>query len=441
MSSIGRTAVVIGAGIAGLAAAGALRPFFERVIVFERDKLPVGAEQRPSIPQGKHLHVLLSGGQRALSQLFPGFERDLSAAGAVRINVARDQRSEMPGYDPFPQRDLGIQSYSLSRPLLEARLRDRVRALSGVTIESGCIVEQIVGSETRVAGVVRRRGAQREEVAADLVIDASARGQLTLNFLAQTGAPVPDVTTVGVDIGYACTLFSLPKGAVPWNQAFTIPAAPQTTRAAMLIAIEEGCWSLSACGRAGDYPSADPAQFMDFLRGLRTQTIVDALQLGERVGDIELFRFRDSRWRHFERLPSFPAGLLPIGDTICRFNPIHGQGMTVAAQQAVVLGNILGQSSRQPQLDVAARFFEAVSPIVADAWSMSTSRDFVYPQTRGERPADLAQTLQFGRALNALAARDADIHKLVSEVRHMLTPNSAIATPHVVERVREFMLG
>jgi len=441
MSSIGRTAVVIGAGIAGLAAAGALRPFYERVVVFERDKLPAGAEQRPSIPQGKHLHILLSGGQRALSQLFPGFERDLLAAGAVRINVANDQCSEVPGYDPFPQRDLGIHSYSLSRPLLEACLRDRVRALSGVVVEPGCIVEQIVGSEGRVKGIVRRRGAQREEVAADLVVDASARGQLTLNFLAQAGAPTPDVTTVGVDIGYACTLFTLPKDVLPWSQVFTIPAAPHTTRAAMLIAIEGGRWSLSACGRAGEYPTADPAQFMDFLRGLRTRTIVDALQQGERIGDIELFRFCDSRWRHFERLPAFPAGLLPIGDTICRFNPIHGQGMTVAAQQAVILADVLRRASSEPEFDISARFFEGASAIVSDAWSMSTNRDFVYPQTRGERPADLAQTLQFGRALNALAARDADIHKLMSEVRHMLTPNNAIETPRVMARVREFMLG
>lgn len=438
MSSLGRTAVVIGAGIGGLAAAGALHPYFEKVLVLERDELPVGPQQRPSIPQGKHLHILLSGGQRALSQIFPGFELDLTAAGAVRINVARDQRSELPGFDPFPQRDLGFHSYSLSRPLLEACMRARVRDLERVVIESGCSVEQIVGSERRVSGVVRRRGSQRQTIPADLVIDASARGQLTLSFLAQAGAPSPEVTTVGVDIGYACTLFYLPRDVVPWNQAFTIPAAPQNTRAAMLLAIEGGRWSLSACGRAGDYPSADPDELMEFLSGLRTPTIVDALRQGSRIGDIELFRFRDSRWRHFERLPSFPAGLIPLGDSICRFNPIHGQGMTVAAQQAVVLGQAVQQSSTE-ELDISGRFFEAASAIVADAWSASTSRDFVYPQTRGERPADLAETLKFGRALNALAARDADIHKLVSEVRHMLSPNSVIQTPHVMQRVREFM--
>lgn len=441
MSTVERTAVVIGAGVAGLAAAGALQPFYERVVVLERDQLPDGAGQRPSIPQGKHLHILLSGGHRALARLFPGFELDLSAAGAVRVNVARDQRFELVGYDPFPQRDVGIHSHSLSRPLLEWCMLRRVRALPGVAVESGSAVQRIVAAGGRVVGVARKRGAHTEELPADLVIDASGRGKLTLDLLARIGAPAPEVSTVGVDVGYACAVFSLPHDAVPWKQTLTFPTAPQTSRAAMMVAIEEGRWIVSACGRVGEYPTADPAEFMSFLGALRTSTIADAVSRGERVGDIELFRFPESRWLHFERLPLFPAGLLPIGDALCRFNPIHGQGMTVAALQATILAEVMRRRAEagRRDVDLAAPFFERASGVVADAWSMSANRDFVYPQTRGERPADFAQILQFARALNALAARDPDIHKLMGEVRHMLKPNNELQGRHVAERVREFM--
>jgi 2-polyprenyl-6-methoxyphenol hydroxylase-like FAD-dependent oxidoreductase len=441
MSSLGHTAVVIGAGVGGLAAAGALHPFYERVVVLDRDELPDGAAHRPSIPQGKHLHILLGGGQRALGRLFPGFESDLSAAGAVRANVARDQRTELVGYDPFPQRDLQLHTHYLSRPLLDSCLRKRVRALHNVVVEPRSAVKRIVATDGRVTGVVRTRGPHTEELPADLVIEASGRGQLTLDLLAQVGVPAPAVSVIGVDIGYACAVFALPHDAVPWKQAATFPAAPHASCGAMMVANEGGRWIVSACGRAGEYPTADPVEYMAFLRGLRTQTIHDALRYAERVGDIELFRFSESRWRHFERYPAFPAGLLPIADTICRFNPIYGQGMTVAAKQAVILAGLLQRQANAGgrDFDLATQFFEAASEVVEDAWSMSANRDLMYPQTRGERPADFARSLKFSGALNALAARDPELHKLVSDVRHMLKPNSALQEQHVMERVRAFM--
>jgi 2-polyprenyl-6-methoxyphenol hydroxylase-like FAD-dependent oxidoreductase len=80
---IGKQAVVVGAGMGGLTAARALADYFERVVVLERDTLPTDAAHRVGTPQSKHVHALLGGGQRALGDLFPGFEGDLARAGAV----------------------------------------------------------------------------------------------------------------------------------------------------------------------------------------------------------------------------------------------------------------------------------------------------------------------------------------------------------------------
>jgi len=110
---IGRQAVVIGAGTAGLTAAGALSDHFDQVVVLERDNLPSEPAHRPGTPQARHVHALLLSGQRALSELFPGFEQDLAEAGAVPLRVGLDVRMERPGYDPFPQRDLGWGSYDV----------------------------------------------------------------------------------------------------------------------------------------------------------------------------------------------------------------------------------------------------------------------------------------------------------------------------------------
>src|SRR5262245_43485689 len=122
-SGIGKQAIVVGAGIGGLTAARAVADYFERVVVLERDALPERAHPRAGVPQAKHVHALLAGGQRALYALFPGFEHDLAQTGAVPLRVALDVRMERPGYDPFPQRDLGWDSYALSRAQLELSMR------------------------------------------------------------------------------------------------------------------------------------------------------------------------------------------------------------------------------------------------------------------------------------------------------------------------------
>src|SRR6202011_3575974 len=114
-----KQAVVVGAGMGGLAAAKAVAPHFERVIVFDRDALPDAPAPRLGTPQARHTHGLLAGGCRALEGLFPGIELDLVEAGAIRMRMRRDARYEVPGFDPFPQRDLGLDQFLLSRPALE----------------------------------------------------------------------------------------------------------------------------------------------------------------------------------------------------------------------------------------------------------------------------------------------------------------------------------
>jgi 2-polyprenyl-6-methoxyphenol hydroxylase-like FAD-dependent oxidoreductase len=92
MSNLLKHAIVIGAGMGGLAAAKAVAAHFERVTVFDRDALPEAPAQRPGTPQARHTHGLLAGGHRALERVFPGIGEDLIEAGAVRIRVQRDMR-------------------------------------------------------------------------------------------------------------------------------------------------------------------------------------------------------------------------------------------------------------------------------------------------------------------------------------------------------------
>jgi 2-polyprenyl-6-methoxyphenol hydroxylase-like FAD-dependent oxidoreductase len=445
---IGKQAVVISAGMAGLAAAGALAGFFEHVVVLERDELPAGAADRQGTPQGRHNHALLAGGQRALGALYPGFEQDLAQAGAVPLRVTTDFCTEMPGFDRFPQRDLGWHVYSMSRPLIELTVRRRVERLPNVTLRSRCRVRTLEASghqkTAAVVGVCCEDARGRSQtVPADLIVDASGRGGLTCDLLEAVGLQQPEATVIGVDFGYASAVFAIPDTApADWKAVLTMPQAPESSRGALLLPLEGGeRWMISIGGRYGEKPPGDAVGFLNFAGQLRTPTIYNAVRRAARLSEVARFGFPASVWRHFERLQAFPRGLLPFGDAICRFNPVWGQGMTVAAQEAVLLRRLLGASGGDTRAlaDLAPAFFTEACSVIESPWGQAAVPDFVMPETEGERPPDFENQLRFGDALARLAAQDPDVHRLVAEVRHLIRPRSDLQAPDLVARVQALM--
>ena len=439
-STIGRQAIVVGAGIGGLAAAAAVAPFFERVLLLERDKLPEEARHRPGTPQSRHPHGLLIGGLRALEELMPGFERQLVSQGAVRIRSNCDIRVERPGYDPFPQRDLGLSALAVSRPAIDHAARLCLAAVSNVTVRDGHRVLDFVATPDRagVSGVrAKGDGGSQETLSADLVIDASGRGALTIAFLAATDHPQPAEATIGVDLGYSTGVFEIPRDAAEdWKAVFTFGDAPSSSRGVLLQAIEGNRWIVGLGGRHDQAPPGDLDGFLEFARTLRTPTVFEAIRGAKLEGSIARYGFRENLRRHYEGLERFPKGLLPIADAICRFNPVYGQGMTVAAQEACLLKRLLGEraGSPDPLSDLAKAFFAEMPALIETPWGVATF-DFIFPTTRGERPADFDFRLRFAGALLKLAAEDAAVHKLNAEISHLIRPRSAYADTGVAARI------
>ena len=441
---IGKQAVVIGAGMAGLTAAGALADHFDQVVVLERDTLPSEPTYRAGTPQARHVHALLLSGQRALSELFPGFEQDLAQVGAVPLRVGLDVRVERPGYDPFPQRDLGWFSYAVSRPAIERAVRRRVEGRANTTLRQRCRVLEVLASPNggAVTGVRYENGnGASETIAADLVVDASGRGALTLALLQSIGLPLPEETTIGIDLGYATCVFAIPDDAsTDWKGVMTFGQAPQNSRGGLMLPLEGNRWMATIGGRHGDVPSGDPEGFLTYARELRTPTIYNAISHAKRLDGVARYGFPESVRRHFERLDVFPRGLLPIGDAICRFNPVYGQGMSVAALEACLLQRLLERlgGDSNPIAGLAPTFFAEVQTLLETPWSVAIL-DFVFPDTRGQRPADFETTLKFGIALTRLAAEDPAVHKLTVEVQHLLRPRSVYRDPALVQRVLAMM--
>lgn len=442
---IGKQAVVVGAGMAGLTSARALADFFEHVVVLENDALPKEPTPRPGTPQCRHIHVLLAGGLQALSRLFPGFEGSLSQAGAARLRMGYDYRREFPGYDPFPRRDLGIPMYSMTRPLLEFTVRKRLGEYRNVELRENCRAQEFIPAADHAAvTAVRYQNTQGkpETLPADLIVDASGHGSLTEALLNSIGWPLPEETSIGVDMGYATALFDIPQDAPPdWMGVLTVPHYPHNKRGALMLSVEGNRWILTLGGRYDEKPPADWDGFLMYARHLRTRTVYDAIRHAKRPSELARFVFKGSCWRHFERMEKFPRALLPLGDAICRFNPVYGQGMSVAALEADVLNKLLTSQSTGSDgfARLPAAFFAEAERLIDTPWWTAAIPDFIDPRTEGQRPSDLEDTLKFSAALLKLAAQDAAVHKLLIEVQNLLKPRSAYRDPELVRRLKAVM--
>ena len=441
---IGRQAVVVGAGLGGLTAAGALAECFDQVIVLERDALACGLTCRAGTPQARHVHALLASGQRALSELFPGFEQEIIRAGAVPLRAGLDVRIERPGYDPFPQRDLGWLSYALSRPAIERVVRQCLESRANTTLRQRCRVQEVLATRDggAVTGVRYENGNRgTETIAADLVVDASGQGILTLALLQSIGQPPPEETMIGIDLRYATCVFAVPDGALTdWKGVMTFGEAPHNRRGGLMLPLEGNRWMVTIGGRHGDVPPGDAEGFLRYAQALRTPTIYNAISHAKRLGGVARYGFPQSLRRHFERLDVFPRGFVPIGDAICRFNPVYGQGMSVAAQEACLLKRLLAKLAQagNPIAELAPAFFAGVETLIETPWSVAIL-DFAFPETRGERPADFETRLKFARALTRLAAADPAIHKLTAEVQNLLKPLCVYRDPALERRLHEIM--
>ena len=331
----------------------------------------------------------------------------------------------------------------MSRPLIELVVRQQVQRYANVTLRERCRVRNLIVSPNRetVASVRCENGDGRSEsLAADLVVDASGRGSLTRDLLASVGQSSPEETVIGVDFGYARVIFAIPDDApADWKGAMTFPNASEDSRGALMLPIEGQRWMVGFAGRYGEKPPGDFEGFLAFAQQMRTSTVYNAIRRAQPLSRVVRYGFAASVWRHFEKLETFPRGLLPFGDAICRFNPVWGQGMSVAAQEAVLLRRVLGSGDGNPLTTLARSFFAEASELIETPWVSAAIPDFAFPRTEGERPADLDRMLNFGNALTRLAADDPAVHKLTVEVRHLLKPRSALRDPDLVGRVEDIM--
>jgi 2-polyprenyl-6-methoxyphenol hydroxylase-like FAD-dependent oxidoreductase len=445
----GSHAVVIGGSMAGLLTARILVEHFERVTVVERDRLPQQPEQRPGVPQAYHVHVLLTQGQRILEELFPGIEAEVTATGAPSIDWAAEcSFLNMWGWASLCSSD--IITRTCSRALLEWFIRRRLTNDDNLQFLPMTQVKGLLtnDSNSRVTGL-KLRGCedfQEQELAADLIVDASGRNSQLPKWLQEIGYEAPTETVVNSFLGYSTRWYERPEGfQAGWKTLLVTAQPPHDKRGGVIFPIEGNRWQVIVSGIARDYPPTDEAGFMEFVHSLRSQAIYDAIKSARPLSPVYGYRRTENRWRHYEKLSKLPEGLLAVGDAVCAFNPVYGQGMTVAALGALTLNKCLQEQLRYQKRNLTGltkNFQKQLSKVLQTPWMMATSEDFRWATTSGAQPQKVTQLMhRYMDKILLLSVANPKVHRRFLEVIHMVKPPSTLFSPEILVQVLGMLLN
>ncbi len=435
-TAAGRTpgdVVVVGGSLAGLLAAAALAAPGRTVTVVERDVVADAPTPRPGVPQGRQPHALLYRSLVAVEELLPGFGDDLRAAGGVPVDTGALAWLGELGWSPRAEQ---FPVLSASRPLIDHVVRTRVRGLPGVRTVDGA----------RVTGL-RRDGdgdgaggprwsvvlEGRDVLPADLVVDASGRASRLPVWLDALGVPAAAVEQVDARIGYATRTLRLPVDAV--GPAGVVIAQLPHEPGGIALPVEGGRWLVTAAGAGDRRPPRDPDAWRAFLGALRDPALAELVDAGELEGDVVVHRQTANVRHRYDRVPGWPGGLVVVGDALCAFDPVYGQGVAVAALEALELRD----AARRDDLTTprgARGFLRRAVRVGALPWAIATGEDLRLPTSEGRVPRVTALASAWTRELARLGTHgDTVAHTALAAVYHLMASPLTVYRPSLVARV------
>ncbi|MFD9029625.1 FAD-dependent oxidoreductase [Streptomyces sp. NPDC059567] len=437
-----RHAVVIGGSLAGLLAARVLSEHAERVTVVERDRFPEGPDARPGVPQSRHTHVLVEGGQHALDELLPGFMKELGELGAPLVGMPEDMVQWQNGR--WIRRMPATSTISSGpRSQLEWLVRRRVLADPRIEAVEGAETVGLIGDSSRVRGVLLRdrgAGASKEtrSLEADLVVDASGRGTGAADWLAAIGAEPPHEETIDTGLAYSTRVYRGPRDSTSDTsdaRAYYILPNPGQVYGGGVLPLGGGRYVVTLSGLRGDEPPTDEAAFEEYALRLPHPLIGEWLAKAEPESAVFGFRKTANIRRRYDLPGRRPAGFLATGDALCAFNPIYGQGMAVAAMNAVALRRALSRPKRTATTRAVQK---ALIDSSKQAWEISTGADKTMPGATGNATGVRALDKPVGWYMSRLQQRyagDPVVGAAFRSVLSLTSPMTSLFAPAVARAV------
>jgi 2-polyprenyl-6-methoxyphenol hydroxylase-like FAD-dependent oxidoreductase len=420
-------AIVLGGSIAGLLAARVLTDHFDRVTIVERDKLANELTPRKNAPQGAHAHALLSRGRNIVEALFPGISDELVNGGATLAGI-EDVRVYVLGWRKrFEDSD---RVFAMTRPFFESTLARRARALNKVTVLEETEVAAITGSPDRATGVTIRDASGARGLAADFIVDARGRASNLADWMKQMGLEGPPHVTSPLASCYSSCLYE-PEPGAPRPRLHQV-AKFEDKLGVLIFPVEKNRVLVSLGANAIMPMPKTQEEFLAYLHALPVPDAYDAVKPLRAITPIAHSRFSASVRRDYHMLKRLPEGIVAIGDAVASFNPVFGQGMTVAALEAEWLAECLTKSDPHTA-GFAKTYYAGVKPIVDLAWGL--------PDLEARRNNPKAQNwlirflLWYTQRMQKTATRSVYVSRTLLRVQNMVEPPAKLFGPPVFWRV------
>lgn len=438
-----RHALVIGGSMVGMCAARVLAEHVDRVTIVDRDSYPATADHRVGVPQSHHAHALLARGQMELERMFPGFEAQLRAAGAHVFDFSQ-HFAILRKWGWAPRVPSGLETVWASRPLIESIVRAELRRLANVELRERTTVQALRFDKRERARVVGVTVKAKDEgitldLDADLVVDASGRGTKIPRWLDEAGIAPPREDVVEAFAGYASRFYKRPTPETRpaewwWDGLWIEGVPPDFPRGGVGFPVEGDRWLVTAVGFSKDYPPTNEKGFLAFLKSLASPALADVVERCEPLSDIVQNRSTTNRFRHYGGWGAKVDGLLALGDSVCAFNPVYGQGMSTGAVCASILRTELARGAGLTR-DLPARHHAAQEKFLKGVWGLAAGADFLWTLTEGDRPAGATLVQPYLDLMLEGLHADPSVLRAVIPVFHLVEEPSRVVAPATMAAV------
>jgi 2-polyprenyl-6-methoxyphenol hydroxylase-like FAD-dependent oxidoreductase len=443
MSRQTNSAIIIGSGIAGLLSATVLSRHFDKVLILEKDPAvdldKPNYSGRKGLPQAHHQHILLMKGREIFESLFPGFDEELAELGAPLLSYSNDVELYV-GKNKLPRFPSALKIRPCRRPLIDWVIRKRLSQYENIDTISQCRVTRLLADETkqRITGVMTKQHNTELALHADLVVECSGRGSRLPKWLHELNALDVPSTEVDPKLGYASRLYEIPVEHKEDVRSIEVaPHAPDNPRAAGLWLVENDQWLLTLIGMAGKYPENDEAGFLEFATKLSTPEVANTIKKAKAISPISSYKGTRNIWRHYDRVDQYPDGLLVLGDAMCAFNPLHGQGLTLIGMTTEVLEQHIQQGiSENFSAKWSRKLYKRFNRVFLSAWMFAISEDMRWPQTEG-RQVDWRLKLAYLYTDNLLATcpNSKTVTETCLSVANMMSSPLSLFHPKIILRM------
>lgn len=430
-------AIVIGGGMAGKLTARVLSDFYNEVLIIEKDSEPLGPYPRKGVPQGEHLHALLFAGADGLEELFPGITEDFHSTGAVKINSTQDLTWFHHGVWKL-RFDGGYTTTLQTRPNLEWHIAQYIKKIPNVTTLHNRAVKNFLfdDKKNQILGVELNSSTL---IHADLVVDASGTSSFTSTWLEKRGSHVPG-ESVKIGLTYFSKLFQLPEKKRDWKIKLLYATPPQEKIGGTISLVEGNRYvvTISSYHHAADEKEVlwNDSGFLALSKRLPKQDIYEEIKDAVPVSNTSIYRIPQITWRRFDKVADLPKSLLLIGDTICRIDPVFGQGMSIAVLEALALKKIL-EGNRQ---SFEKLFQRQAAKIIAPIWGMVVTEDFRYPETVGKKPLGLSIQQWYAKKIFVLSSENQMVYDSLVQVMNLVSPMTGLMKPRIIGSVVKRLL-